>query len=140
MRLSLSFTQTGSAYIEGGVMPSAQAFHRTAPGVQGTLQVCRFRKDNSVFINHSYLIRGVAGAIIWSLLTDYLSHGRTLFNNRELRLDQSLNLPELGGNLEVRLNLLKQRLESYGPNLRLVKVGRGQFRLEVLLPVQLQEV
>jgi len=121
-------------------MPSAEAFHRMAPGIQETMQVCRFRKDNSVFINHSYLIRGVAGAIIWSLLSDYLSNGRTLFNNRELRLDQSLNLPELGGNLEVRLNLLKRRLENHGPNLRLVKVGRGQLKLEVLLPVQLQEV
>lgn len=110
-----------------------------APGGQDAMLVCRFRRDNSVFINHSYLIRGVAGAIIWSLLTDYISNGRTLFNNRELRLDQSLNLPELGSNLEVRLSLLKRRLESHGPNLRMVKVGRGQFRLEVLLPVQLQE-
>ena len=121
-------------------MPSAEAFHQMTAGAQDAMLVCRFRKDNSVFINHSYLIRGVAGAIIWNLLTDYLGNGRTLFNNRELRLDQSLNLPELGSNLEVRLSLLKRRLESYGPNLRLVKVGRGQFRLEVLLPVQLQDV
>jgi hypothetical protein len=139
MRLCLSFTQAGSAYIEGGLMSSAEAFHPMTPGTPGAMLVCRFRKDNSVFINHSYLIKGVAGAIIWNLLTDYISNGRTLFNNRELRLDQSLNLPELGDNLEGRLSLLKRRLETYGPNLRLVKVGRGKFRLEVLLPVQLQE-
>jgi adenylate cyclase len=140
MRLCLSFTQTGSAYIEGGVMPSAEAFHQMTPGTQNAMLVCRFRKDNSVFINHSYLIRGVAGTIIWKLLTDYLYSGRTVFNNRELRLDPSLNLPEIGDNLEVRLSLLKRRLETYGPNLRLVKVGRGHFKLEVLLPVQLQEL
>lgn len=111
-------------------------------GLQAREQVIvvhRFRKDNSIFIDGHYLIKGVAGAIAWRLLTDYLADGRTDFNNRELRLDPSLRLPEIGDNLEVRLALLRRRLETHGPHIRMDKISRGLFRLIVLLPVRLRE-
>lgn len=120
--------------------PVDLAFPETAfQSREKIILVHRFRKDNSVFIDGHYLIKGVAGAIAWRLLTDYLADGRTDFNNRELRLDPSLKLPEIGDNLEVRLALLKRRLETHGPNIRMDKISRGLFRLTVLLPVRLRE-
>jgi len=88
-----------------------------------------FAADHSVFIGDDYLIKGVAGAIFVRLLRDCAERGRTEFSNRELRLDPSLRLPELGDNLEARLILLQRRLAERCRFLRLEKTGRGRFRL-----------
>jgi len=124
----------------GKTTPAELAYPESVfqPG-EKSIVVHRFRKDNSVFLDGHYLIKGVAGAIAWRLLNDYLADGRTHFNNRELRLDPSLKLPEIGDNLEVRLALLRRRLEAHGPHIRMDKVSRGLFRLTVLLPVRLRE-
>jgi GAF domain len=49
-----------------------------------------FPADGSTFIDSEYLIKGVAGRILWRLLADHLEDGRTEFTNREVRLDRSL--------------------------------------------------
>src|SRR5262249_24402217 len=74
--------------------------------------VRRYARDDSVFLGHDYLIKGVAGAILWRLVCDYAKSGRTDFNTRELRLDQSLRLPEFAENLDARLVLLRKRLDE----------------------------
>lgn len=115
-----------------------------APGVtaeQGTpLRLRRFRANDSVFIDDSYLIKGVAGAIFWKLASDHVQQGRTEFTNRELRLDPAIHLPDVTDNLEARLLLLQRRLAEHGPHLRIEKTGRGRFRLQVQRPLALQEV
>ncbi|MBT9489329.1 MAG: GAF domain-containing protein, partial [Rubrivivax sp.] len=58
------------------------------------LHVRHYRSNDSVFINNAYLIKGVAGAILWKLLRDGQRQGRREFTNRELRLDASLRLPD----------------------------------------------
>ena len=98
-----------------------------------------FAANDSVFLDDAYLIKGVAGAILWKLLKDFVQHGRTEFSNRELRLDTSIRLPDVTDNLEARLVLLRRRLAEHGPNLRIEKTGRGRFRLVVLRPVVLDE-
>jgi hypothetical protein len=117
----------------GGAAPAASAEPAQAP-----LTVRRFASNNSIFIGEDYLIKGVAGAILWKLLREN-AQGRCDFSNRELRLDASIGLPDVGDNLEARLVLLRKRLEEYGPHLRIEKTGRGRFRLVVARPLALVE-
>lgn len=84
------------------------------------------------------MVKGVAGAIFWKLMSHHQQHGRCAFTNRELRLDPSIGLPELTDNLEARLLLLLQRqLTEHQATIRIEKTGRGRFRLIVPQPVQL---
>jgi adenylate cyclase len=111
------------------------------PGSPSTpLQVRHFAENDSVFLGEEYLIKGVAGAIFWTLAQDYVSAGRTCFSNRELRLDPRIRLPELSDNLEARLILLKKRLDERSAGVRLEKAGRGRFRLAVSRTLQLASV
>ncbi len=101
--------------------------------------VRHFTENDSVFIGDDYLIKGVAGAIFWKLLRDYVQHGRTDFSNRELRLDNALRLPDICDNLEARLILLQRRLAERCEFLRIEKTGRGRFRFFVGRPVRLED-
>jgi adenylate cyclase len=111
-----------------------------APEVRGTPLVVRHFADNDcVFFDNDYLIKGVAGAVLWALLQDYVTRGKTAFSNRELRLDQRVRLPDVSDNLEARLVLLARRLCERAAPVRIEKTGRGHFRLCVERPLQLAE-
>lgn len=104
------------------------------------LAVRHFEENDSIFLGDDYLIKGVAGAILWALVQDFSSKGRTNFTNRELRLDPRIKLPDLSDNLEARLILLQKRLAEREAPIRIEKTGRGQFRLAVSRPLQLASV
>lgn len=95
------------------------------------LQVRHFPRDHSLFVDDLYLIKGVAGAILWHVLRCHQETGRSQFSNRELRLQPELGLPEIADNLETRLVLLKRRLDERQCGIRLKKTGRGQFSLQL---------
>jgi adenylate cyclase len=103
------------------------------------LLVRRYAFNDSVFVDNEYLIKGVAGAILWKLVREHAAGRRADFTNRELRLDPTLKLPDISDNLEARLILLARRLEERVPAMRIAKTGRGRFRLDVSRPLKLSE-
>ncbi len=118
----------------------AQATAPAQPPAGATVQLRRFKSNDSIFIDDGYLIKGVAGAIFWKLLRDHVQLGRTEFSNRELRLDPAIRLPDVTDNLEARLVLLRRRLAEHSPHIRIEKSGRGRLRLVVRRPLELVEV
>lgn len=84
-----------------------------------------FAHDHSVFIDNDYLIKGVAGCILWTLLKEHAASARRDFCNRELRRDPRLPLPDFADNLETRPILLQRRLAERCPSSRSPKPGAG---------------
>ena len=112
-------------------VPASPAGHATV--------VRYFPVDGSAFLDGDYLIRGVAGRILWSLLEQHAASGRVDFTNKEIRLDPRLELPGFRDNLDTRLILLKRRLDERDAPIRLDKTGRGRFRLLVDGDVRLEQ-
>ena len=112
---------------------------RASPPAGGLVRVRYYATDSSVFLDQAYLIKGVAGAIFWKLVSAYHAEGRTEFSNRELRLDKALRLPDYIDNLEARLLLLQRRLAERGACIQICKAGRGRFRIATQAVLQLEE-
>ncbi|CAN5715470.1 hypothetical protein BH10ACT1_BH10ACT1_05620 [soil metagenome] len=96
--------------------------------------------DGSTFLDDDYVIKGVAGRLLWKLAAEHVATGRTAFTNREAKLDPILELPPYRDNFESRLILLKRRLDDRGTPLRLRSTGRGRFELDVRAPLDLDHV
>ncbi len=111
------------------------------PRITGTpVRVRHYAADDSVFLDDEYLIKGVAGAIFWALVSDHSTSGRVGFSNRELRRDPRIRLPDIGDNLEARLVLLARRLVDRRACVQIEKTGRGRFDIKVLRPLHLTQV
>ena len=109
------------------------------PATRPAVHVRFFAADGSTFLDGDYLIKGVAGRLLWSLLRQHVAEGRIDFTNREMRLDPSLDLPDFRDNFESRLILLKRRLDEREAPVRIEKTGRGRFRLVVDADLTLDE-
>jgi adenylate cyclase len=131
---TLALQQAGdgaaAAVAEPGTRPAA-------PEAGPVVEVRHYRATHSVFVGSDYLIKGVAGAILWKLLQVQAASGRCDFSNRELRAMTDLGLPELSDNLEARLVLLQRRLAERCPAIAIEKTGRGQLRLVLRSRLQL---
>jgi len=120
---------------------STRPRHPVPAAVAGApLLVRHYPEDDTVFLGDEYLIKGVAGGIIWNLLGDYSEKKRSTFTNRELRLDPRIQLPDVSDNLEARLVLLRRRLEERDRGVLIEKTERGRFRLVVNRPLELVQI
>jgi adenylate cyclase len=104
------------------------------------LLVRRYPVNDSIFINDTYLIKGVAGAIFWKLVRDYMPAGPHRIHQPRTAAGYRLGLPDITDNLEARLLLLQRRLAEHALGVRIEKTGRGRFRLLVQRPLELVEV
>lgn len=126
----------GPELVDELTAPPAPSAEVSGPG----LELRHYPEDDTVFLGGEYLIKGVAGAILWLMASDHAASGRVLFTNRELRLDPRLALPQVSDNLEARLVLLQRRLAEHDVGVRLEKVGRGRLELRLSRPLQLVQV
>jgi adenylate cyclase len=143
--LALAFRslQEGSDGGESSAVPQKAGENQAVPSADARgapIVIKHYAEDNSVFIGDDYLIKGVAGAILAKVLRDYLGARRTEFSNRELRLDSSLRLPEIGDNLEARLVLLQRRLAERSACVQIERTGRGRFHVQAKCALQLLEI
>jgi adenylate cyclase len=122
---------------------SEEAAPAGTAGAQSPTQHARivryYRADDSIFVDHDYLIKGLPGRILWTLLREHAA-GRSAFSNKELRVNAALKLSVIRDNLESRLILLRNRLDEKACGIRLVKRGRGQFGIEVTGVLELVDV
>lgn len=130
-------TIRGMQELAEAVAEAGPARAGAAPLAGPPVTVRHYAADDSVFVGDDYLIKGVAGAILWTLLTDFTERRRTVFTNKDLRVDPRVRLPGVSDNLEARLVLLQRRLEERGAGIHLIKTGRGRFSLAVERPLQL---
>jgi adenylate cyclase len=110
-----------------------------APDAPAT-QVKVYAVDGSTFVDGEYLIKGVAGRILWSVLGHHVRDGRVEFTIKEVRLDLAAELPAFRDNLDSRLLLLTRRLAERDGTIHLAKTGRGRFRLDLDTPIRLEVV
>jgi adenylate cyclase len=103
-------------------------------------RVTHHRFDDSVFIDNTYVIKGVPGRLLMFMLEAQRREGRLEFTNRELRPSSALKLPDIKDNLETRLILLRRRLEEKASPVRLIRTGRGRIELRLSGRAQLEHV
>ncbi|MDT3672388.1 MAG: GAF domain-containing protein [Aromatoleum sp.] len=115
---------------EGRASPEPEPLRPAGPPVV----VRHHRGDDSVFLDDEYLIKGVAGAIFWTMMRDLVDAGRSTFNLRELRLDPRIPHGQGSDDLDARLLVLRRRLSECVAALRLESIGSGNFLLTAHRP------
>jgi hypothetical protein len=111
-------------------MPEGPPAAAPPAAAHGRAVLKHYESDDSIFIEDVYVIKGVAGRILWKLARSFVEEGRRDFTNKQIRLDATLQLPDIKDNLEARLILLRRRLEERCDFLRLARTGRGRLQLQ----------
>jgi hypothetical protein len=110
------------------------------PAVAAPVHLRHYAADGSTFLDGDYVIKGVAGRLLWKVASEHAATGRTAFTNREAQARPDPRAAGVPDNFESRLILLKRRLEEQGSPLRIVGTGRGRFELRVEAPLRLERV
>jgi hypothetical protein len=110
------------------------------PAAAPAVRVRHYAVDGSTFLDDEYVIKGVAGRLLWKLAREHAATGRTAYTNREARLDPALEMPSFKDNFESRLVLLKRRLEERAAPIQIQRPARGRFTVDVRAPLDLELV
>ena len=60
-----------------------------------------YQTNDSIFIDDEYLIKGIAGRILWKLLQDNRRTGKVEFTNKAIRMDATMQLPDFKDNRSI---------------------------------------
>lgn len=125
---ALAASESGAAAVEA--RPRSPAREAVSSG--RAIRVAHHRFDDSIFVDDTYIVKGIAGALLRLMIEWHLNDGRSEFSNRELRLALAARMPEIKDNLETRLLLLRRRLEEKQAPIQIRRTGRGQLCMEAL--------
>lgn len=95
--------------------------------------------DDSIFVDGTYIVKGIAGALLHLMIKRHLCEERSEFTNRELRLALAPRMPDIKDNLETRLLLLRRRLEEKQASIQIVRIERGRLRMVAAGPIVLDD-
>ncbi|CAH1652306.1 GAF domain-containing protein [Chelatococcus asaccharovorans] len=124
--------------LEAAAAEPRRAPEQPVPAAAGReIHIVHHRFDDSIFVDGTYIVKGVAGTLLRLMLEWHLSEGRSEFTNREMRLAAGARMPEIKDNLETRLLLLRRRLAEKKAPVQIVRIGRGRVRLEADGPIVL---
>ncbi len=87
--------------------------------------------DDSVSLNGRHLIKSVPAQILKHLLQAYTNERRTVFEYKELLKNKEIVVDIANPNIAVRIQRLSSVLNKNFPQLKIIMLGRGKFRLQV---------
>jgi adenylate cyclase len=111
-----------------------------APRGDRRFKIRHYAEDDSVFIDDTYIIKGVAGKLLARILAVHAETGKRTFTSKELRLEVGTRLAWARDNLDSRLLLLRQRLQEKACGIGLERSGRGVQELVVDGNVELEVI
>ncbi len=104
--------------------------------VSGRLSVITYyAEDDSIVVGGDFVISGMAGAMLWRLLSGYVEA-----NDTQAKAGTFVELPTLPANTELLLVLLSRRLSDCLDFIRLKPIAAGSFILEVDREITLLEI
>lgn len=83
----------------------------------------------SISVDKQNLIKSMPAKILRNILREYVSNGRTSFENLEFKRDNDICVDNMNPNFEGRLNRLTERLDRNNVRFRLKRIKRGKFEL-----------
>jgi hypothetical protein len=105
----------------------------------GALHITFDIPSETVSIDGRHVTSGVQARILRRILELHLRDGRTGFERREFTTDINLISSPLDTGFAVRMKRISNSLASTCPALRIVRSGRGKFRLECDRQIEFKE-
>ncbi len=99
-----------------------------------------FQYDNQneiMLLNGEQFVKGIAAKILKQLLENHLKDGQTEFEYKDFKRRFEISLGQKNSNFEVRFYRLSEKFEKRFPTIRLNKLGRGRFILQLACNIKL---
>lgn len=95
--------------------------------------------DEAVSINGRCLVKSAPARILKQILHEHVVNGKTEFANSDFTTDSRGRSPGFTDNFSLRLQRLSAALSEKLPEIRVVRAGRGRFKLHAPCRVELKE-